>query len=33
MRVLLSANGIALLVLGLLPQWLMDACYSAIKNL
>jgi NADH-quinone oxidoreductase subunit N len=33
MRVLLSANGLALLVLGLLPQWLMDICYSAIKNL
>ncbi|MCC6211252.1 MAG: NADH-quinone oxidoreductase subunit NuoN [Burkholderiales bacterium] len=33
MRVLLSANGLALLVLGLLPQALMDLCFSAIKNL
>jgi len=33
MRVLLSANGLALLALGLLPQWLMDLCFSAIKNL
>jgi NADH-quinone oxidoreductase subunit N len=33
MRVLLSANGLALLVLGLLPQGLMDLCFSAIKNL
>jgi NADH-quinone oxidoreductase subunit N len=33
MRVLLSANGIALLVLGLLPQQLLDVCFLAIKNL
>jgi NADH-quinone oxidoreductase subunit N len=33
MRVLLSANGIALLVLGLLPQGLMDLCFVAIKSL
>ena len=33
MRVLLSANGLALLALGLLPQRLMDLCYIAIKNL
>ena len=33
MRVLLSANGLALLVLGLLPQWLMDLCFIAIKSL
>ncbi|MGH8764952.1 MAG: NADH-quinone oxidoreductase subunit NuoN [Burkholderiales bacterium] len=32
-RVLLSANGLALLVLGLLPQPLMALCYAAIKNL
>ena len=32
-RVLLSANGIALLVLGLLPQRLLDVCFLAIKNL
>ena len=33
MRILLSANGIALLVLGLLPGRLMDVCFLAIKNL
>ena len=33
MRVLLSANGLALLVLGLLPQRLMDLCFIAIKSL
>ena len=32
-RVLLSANGLALLALGLLPQPLMSICYIAIKNL
>jgi NADH-quinone oxidoreductase subunit N len=32
-RALLSANGLALLVLGLLPQPLMSLCYVAIKNL
>jgi len=33
MRVLLSANGLALLALGLLPQPLMSLCFAAIKNL
>ncbi len=32
-RVLMSANGIALLVLDLLPQSLMSLCYIAIKSL
>jgi len=32
-RLLLSANGIALLVLGLLPQGLMSLCFVAIKSL
>ncbi len=32
-RVLLSANGLALLVLGLLPQPLMSLCFVAIKSL
>jgi NADH-quinone oxidoreductase subunit N len=32
-RLLLSANGIALLVLGLLPQGLMSLCFAAIKSL
>jgi NADH-quinone oxidoreductase subunit N len=30
MRVLLSINGLALLVIGLMPQWLMDVCAKAI---
>ena len=33
MRVLLSVNGLALLVLGLLPQPLMSLCFVAIKSL
>ncbi|HEY8069802.1 MAG TPA: NADH-quinone oxidoreductase subunit NuoN [Burkholderiales bacterium] len=33
MQILLSANGIALLALGLLPGWLMNICFLAIKNL
>jgi len=33
MRILLSANGIALLVLGLLPERLLEICFLAIKNL
>jgi NADH-quinone oxidoreductase subunit N len=33
MRWLLSANGIALLVLGLIPQPLMSLCFVAIKSL
>lgn len=33
MRVLMSANGIALLALGLLPQPLLALCYLAIKSL
>jgi NADH-quinone oxidoreductase subunit N len=33
MRLLLSANGIALLVLGLIPQPLMSLCFVAIKSL
>jgi NADH-quinone oxidoreductase subunit N len=32
-RVLLSANGLALLALGLLPQPLMSICFIAIKSL
>ena len=32
-RVLLSANGMALLLLGLLPHWPMAICYAAIKAL
>jgi NADH-quinone oxidoreductase subunit N len=32
-RVLLSANGLALLVLGLLPQPLLTLCFAAIKTL
>jgi NADH-quinone oxidoreductase subunit N len=32
-RFLMSANGLALLVLGLLPQPLMNLCYAAIRNL
>jgi len=32
-RVLLSANGLAMLVLGILPQPLMQLCFSAIKGL
>jgi len=32
-RVLLSANGLALLALGLLPQRLMEICFIAIKSL
>ena len=32
-RVLLSVNGIALLVLGLMPQGLMNLCFVAIKSL
>jgi NADH-quinone oxidoreductase subunit N len=30
MRALLSINGLALLVIGLMPQWLMDVCANAI---
>jgi len=33
MRVLLSANGLALLALGLMPKYLMDLCFIAIKSL
>ena len=33
MRVLLSANGLALLVLGILPQPLMQICFAAIRAL
>jgi NADH-quinone oxidoreductase subunit N len=33
MRVLLTVNGLALLVLGILPQPLMGLCYLAIKSL
>jgi NADH-quinone oxidoreductase subunit N len=33
MRLLLSANGLALLALGLLPQRLMELCFIAIKSL
>jgi len=32
-RVLLSINGLALLVLGLFPQFLMTLCFVAIKSL
>ncbi len=33
MRVLLSANGLLLLVLGILPQWLMALCLQAMQSL
>jgi NADH-quinone oxidoreductase subunit N len=33
MRLLLSANGLALVALGLLPQRLMELCFIAIKSL
>jgi NADH-quinone oxidoreductase subunit N len=33
MRVLISANGLAVLVLGIMPQWLMALCYISIKSL
>ena len=33
MRLLLSTNGLALIALGILPQWLMEVCFSAIKSL
>jgi hypothetical protein len=33
MHWLLSANGLALLALGLLPQPLMALCFTAIKSL
>ena len=33
MRLLFSANGLALLALGLLPQPLMSLCFTAIKGL
>jgi len=33
MRALISANGIALLVLGLFPQWLMTYCVQAVQSL
>ena len=33
MRLLLSANGLALLVVGILPQPLMSLCFTAIKSL
>jgi NADH-quinone oxidoreductase subunit N len=33
MRVLLSINGLALLVIGILPQPLLALCYLAIKSL
>jgi NADH-quinone oxidoreductase subunit N len=33
MRVLISANGLSLLVIGILPQWLMQWCFVAIKSL
>jgi len=32
-RVLLSANGLAVLALGILPQPLMQLCFVAIKGL
>jgi len=32
-RVLLSANGLAMLALGILPQPLMQLCFNAIKGL
>ncbi len=31
MRVLISANGLAVLVLGIMPQWLMALCYISIN--
>jgi len=33
MRLLLSANGLALLAIGILPQPLMSLCFIAIKSL
>ena len=33
MRALISANGLALLVLGLFPQWLMTYCVEAVQSL
>jgi hypothetical protein len=33
MRLLLSANGLALLVIGILPQPLMSICFDSIKSL
>ena len=33
MKVLLSANGVALLLLGVLPQWLMGVCLLAVQTL
>ncbi|HXC40523.1 MAG TPA: NADH-quinone oxidoreductase subunit NuoN [Burkholderiales bacterium] len=33
MRVLLTVNGVAVLALGILPQQLMQLCYTAIKSL
>jgi len=33
LRVLLSVNGLAVLALGILPQYLMNLCYSAIMGL
>ena len=33
MSVLLTVNGVAVLVLGILPQQLMQLCYTAIKSL
>jgi NADH-quinone oxidoreductase subunit N len=32
-RVVLSANGLALLVLGIVPGWLMRLCFAAINAL
>ena len=32
-RLLFSVNGLALLALGLMPRYLMDLCFAAIKNL
>jgi hypothetical protein len=32
-RVLLSANGVALVLLGILPQRLMDLCLTALRTL
>jgi NADH-quinone oxidoreductase subunit N len=33
MRVLISANGLAVLALGIMPQSLMALCYFSIKSL
>jgi len=33
MRILISANGLAVLVLGILPQPLMQLCFYSIKGL